>query len=98
MVGTKGRRLCLGCRLAWATLVKTTHNLIKLDKTVVVTAEHALCIADAALGGRQDTFCGGQALLGEFDSSSDLLTPRVQRVEAPMVAQTQSRRRSSHRR
>ena len=77
--------------MAWATLVKTTHNLIKLDKTVVVTAEHALCIADAALGGRQDALCGGQALLGDLNRSSDLLTPRVKSVEALLAAQARSR-------
>ena len=80
MVGTRGRLLCLGCRLARSTPIKATHNMIKLNKSVVVTAEHALRIADAALGGRDGALGGGQALLGSLDGPGDLLAPRVKCV------------------
>ena len=95
MIGTVGRKLCLGCGLAWATPIKTTHNMIKLDETIVMTTEHAFRIADTALGGRDDALGGGQALLGSLDGPGNLLTPRVKCVEALLPARARSRRRRS---
>ena len=96
MVGTEGRLLCLGCRLAWAALIKTTHNMIKLDETVVMTTEHAFRIADTALGGRHDALSGGQALLGHLDGPGDILAPRVKRVEPLLPPQAWSWGRCCH--
>ena len=90
MVGTKGRLLCLGCRLAWATLIKTTHNMIKLDETIVMTTEHAFRVADTALGGRHDALSGGQALLCHLDGPGTLPAPRVKRVESLLPAKAWS--------